>query len=298
MRFACHGQSVRYVVPADGTGPAALPFSAKAGDLVEVYVGDAKTPWASLCVGSPGVPGPAKDSGAPSLQPARGKLFVDGVEPTDPKQGDVGDCWIIAALSAIANTKPQALQSLIQERADGSYLVKLKGWDGHAFVSAAQTVPALLYASSGDLTYGGSTQQQELWPAIIERAYAQWKGSYDAIAVGYPYAAFEALLGVKGTHTPFVAASDEAIWQAALAAETKPTVAVTGIAGAYKANGLVEDHAYTVLGASEKNGERFVKLRNPWGQFEPKGNGPDDGVFELSLAEYKKFFVYSCAANI
>ena len=33
-----------------------------------------------------------------------------------------------------------------------------------------------------------------------------------------------------------------------------------------------------------------MTLRNPWGEVEPAGNGPDDGIFNLKLAEFQKLY--------
>ena len=40
-------------------------------------------------------------------------------------------------------------------------------------------------------------------------------------------------------------------------------------------NGLVPGHAYSVLKAVEKNGKRFVLIRNPWGKTEWNGKWSD-----------------------
>ena len=37
-------------------------------------------------------------------------------------------------------------------------------------------------------------------------------------------------------------------------------------------------HVYTVLGVGEENGQRYVHLRNPWGNTEPGRDGKCDGV--------------------
>lgn len=296
LHFKRGVQEVTYTVPADGTAPPSLAITAKPGDKIDVHVGDKKKRWASLTVAGAATLAPDRDSKNTTLHAVTGKAYVDGVAATDPKQGDVGDCWIIAALSAIANVKPQAIKDLIDSRADGTYDVRLQKWDGRRFAVATENVKLSLYEQGGALAYGSSTDDDELWPSIVERAYAQWKGSYDSIAVGYPYAAFEALLGVKGVHTPFDAVDENAVWQSVLAAKTKPTVAVTK--PKLSDDGMVADHAYTVLGGHMKNGVRYVELRNPWASTEPAGNGPDDGVFSLSLAEYRRLFVYSCAALI
>ena len=54
--------------------------------------------------------------------------------------------------------------------------------------------------------------------------------------------------------------------------------------------GLILDHAYTLLGVEEKDGQQLVRLRNPWGSFESGSDGKDDGVFTMPVAEYQKAF--------
>jgi Calpain family cysteine protease len=81
-------------------------------------------------------------------------------------------------------------------------------------------------------------------------------------------------------------------------ASSRPTVAVTAASpeAAMRREGLVADHAYTVLDAYERSGVRYVQLRNPWGQFEPKGHGKNDGIFEMTLSAFKTRFAYACQA--
>jgi hypothetical protein len=54
--------------------------------------------------------------------------------------------------------------------------------------------------------------------------------------------------------------------------------------------GLVGGHSYTVLGTSERDGQRFVQLRNPWGHREPGTDGQDDGIFELPIEQFATVF--------
>ncbi|MBI3182866.1 MAG: hypothetical protein HYZ28_12080 [Myxococcales bacterium] len=58
----------------------------------------------------------------------------------------------------------------------------------------------------------------------------------------------------------------------------------------YAGTGVYADHAYTIFGVSEENGQKYVHLRNPWGEVEPSGNGPDDGNFKLEMATFQKLY--------
>ena len=68
----------------------------------------------------------------------------------------------------------------------------------------------------------------------------------------------------------------------------KPMVACTymGELGGPKMDGIIDGHAYSLLGVTEHDGQRFVILRNPWGSTEPGNDGKNDGVFELPLDKF------------
>jgi hypothetical protein len=97
----------------------------------------------------------------------------------DISQGGINDCFLFAAMAAIVNANPQQIINMIQDHGDGTYTVKFKGLGGF-FSSAEQTV-------SADFTVGkrgNVTARGELWPLIIEKAYAQHKGGLAAIDKG------------------------------------------------------------------------------------------------------------------
>ena len=56
------------------------------------------------------------------------------------------------------------------------------------------------------------------------------------------------------------------------------------ITGEKKENGIADDHAYAVLGVKEINGRKFIKLRNPWGEYSMKYTIKDE---EIVAKEYK-----------
>jgi hypothetical protein len=58
----------------------------------------------------------------------------------------------------------------------------------------------------------------------------------------------------------------------------------------YTNTGVYADHSYSVLGYEKSGNDRYVVLRNPWGESEPAGNGPNDGVFKLKLDEFAKLY--------
>jgi hypothetical protein len=61
-------------------------------------------------------------------------------------------------------------------------------------------------------------------------------------------------------------------------------------AARYTNTGVYADHAYSVLGTAQDGAQRYVQLRNPWGESEPAGNAPNDGIFRLKLEEFAQLF--------
>jgi hypothetical protein len=58
----------------------------------------------------------------------------------------------------------------------------------------------------------------------------------------------------------------------------------------YTNTGIYADHAYSILGYEKSGNDRLVIMRNPWGESEPAGNGPNDGIFKLKLADFQKLY--------
>ena len=159
--------------------------------------------------------------------------------------------------------------------------------------------------AKGEKTKAGG---RELWPALYEKAWAQHKGGYDVVGEGGSSAeAIEALSGKKVSYTSTDSSPDDLLWTKLKKASDNDQAMSAGTRGKedeaiYAGTNLYAWHAYTVLGAYEKgrgkDKQRYVKLRNPWGRVEPGKDGKDDGIFELTLADFKKFYSNVNIANL
>jgi hypothetical protein len=58
----------------------------------------------------------------------------------------------------------------------------------------------------------------------------------------------------------------------------------------YTNTGVHANHAYTVLGATEENGQKMIEVRNPWGFSEGGNDGKDDGIFKVPLTDFVKLY--------
>lgn len=105
-----------------------------------------------------------------------GNLFVGGVEMKDVEQGQIGDCYFLAPLAAIAKTSPSAITSAFIDNGDGTWSVRFYANGNEDYVTVNRWLPKdsfsrLVFANSGDLI---SDTRNELWVPLFEKAFAQW----------------------------------------------------------------------------------------------------------------------------
>lgn len=223
-----------------------------------------------------------------------GEIAVDGFGMDDAMQGQVGDCYFISALASVAKVKPELLAKAIAKNDDGTYTVTFferKTKTGKP-TPVKVTVDGTFASRHGTLEYGSARSTKELWPLIFEKAYASWKGGFDAIEGGMSATALEALTGKKPDWFPV----DDAFGGDEIFKKLK-TVCASGAAVVALSKpwdpseqGIVSDHAYTLIGVEEKGGKKFVSLRNPWGEREPGSDGRDDGIFTMPLDKFLTSF--------
>lgn len=119
---------------------------------------------------------------------------------------------------------------------------------------------------------------------------------------------FHILTGMPSVSISHSRMTEDQIWEKVSKWEEDDYIMSSAV---FKRNnvGLVAGHAYTTLGAVEYNGERLVKVRNPWGSERYKGPWSDqdpkwtmnarqqlnhekanDGAFYVPLSLYKSHF--------
>ncbi|HEY1097476.1 MAG TPA: C2 family cysteine protease, partial [Myxococcota bacterium] len=305
----------------DGSIAAGLKIPGKAGDQIAVAVSDGtnntdlKTIATTMTVlgNSSAVdigddPLPHKDdvrSDGTSTYPLRrytGPLFVNGPQSSDVRQGAIGDCYLPAAVAAVAHQMPKVIEDGITEQrnpttGDREFSVRFYSPSGRMELV---TVDADLYTRSwGGPLYGttpntNDLDKMELWFPIVEKAYAKWKGSYDRIGNGgSPAAVMTAMTGRPTRYLGTSFTSPDEIFRSvkdAAAAKLPMTAGTHDDKSLYSNTGVYADHAYSVLGAEELNGKKYIHLRNPWGESEAGNDGRNDGYFKLELAQFMKLY--------
>jgi hypothetical protein len=221
-----------------------------------------------------------------------GKLFVDGISYDDVVQGSIGNCYLVAALSSLAHANPDIIKNAIKDNGDNTFTVRF--FEGSRQVNITVDGDQATGAS-GSSRYGKSRDSKELWVGVIEKAYAQWKGGYEAIGNGGHASAVMTALTGRGTGWSSTKSNLDALYTQVQrgAQSNKPMAAPTfgkdsGVD--YTGTGVYAWHMYSVLGASEENGTKYIQLRNPWGRSEHGSDGKDDGIFKMKLEDFAKLY--------
>ena len=327
LRFtnARTGENTDVKVDDKGSLPAGFKLRGQAGDEFRVAVTDGKNnadlravtgslrvPGGSGGAGGVNLPDPdvlAKDKGTDgtprhTLTRFTGPLFIDGAKPSDVRQGAIGNCYFPAALASLAHFKPDAVQNAIKDNGDGTYSVRFyeSSYSGRGRPVDIKVDADLYTRSWGGPAYGsslgGSTQPDtmELWFPLIEKAYAQWKGGYEAIGQGgVAGKVMGEVLGKGYDYETITDANKDRIFDTISRAASNGQPMAAGTYGSdqaakYTNTGVYANHAYSVLGTETENGVKYVKLRNPWGQSEHGSDGTNDGFFRIELSKFAELY--------
>ncbi len=191
---------------------------------------------------------------------------------TDMEQGDLGDCYLISSLGAIAKASPQAIENMFVNNGDGTYTVRFYVNGVADYVTVNTSLPTY----DGSPIYEGLGAGNSLWLPLAEKAYAQWNetgnegrdgtNTYASIEGGWMSDVDAQVLGAGAQDYWNLNSSAQ---QALIAGMTDPSDAVTIATNTHtsRSSGLVGDHAYMVLGYDSANGT--FQLYNPWGVDQP-----------------------------
>ncbi|XP_062379538.1 calpain-1 catalytic subunit-like [Sardina pilchardus] len=213
-------------------------------------------------------------------------FILGGVSRFDVKQGHLGNCWFLAAIGALTfqdDIKNQIIPEEQSFQKDYAGIFHFRFWRFGMWVDVV--IDDKLPTIDGRLIFVHSKKPNEFWAALMEKAYAKVCGSYADMNFGNVSEALMDFTG--GIHMTYKL--DEAppdLWDIIFrAAQSKSLMGCGTPAGASRRNtvlpnGIVEGHAYTVTGImqvmSNNHPVRLIRLFNPWGKVEWKGDWSDE----------------------
>lgn len=239
---------------------------------------------------------PAVDAGVGYASFSNDPVFAAaGPSENDIFQGNVGDCYFVASLSATAKVDPTRVVDSVLDLGDGTAIVQLNKGGKPVFVHETQALPV---NADGSLAYAGLGAQNSTWVALFEKAWTYVRtntASYASIDSGWMDEAFGAL-GAKSTSTYSIASPAALITMMQTDVTLGQAVTYATLDGAVS-NGLLGSHAYVVdsIGIDAKGNPVTVTLRNPWGV---NADGSGNGYVTITAAQAFKAFGGVVAASI
>ena len=256
--------------------------------------------------------------------PGNNTLFGQGVSPDDIHQGRVGNCWFLAALSAVADADPGLIKKAFHNtenplNAAGIYAVDLYTLG----VPHTVVVDDFMPRSMGDdgvkmensFANVNMKGDQSMWGPILEKAFAKMVGNYMHTSGGVPANGVRRIVGGPFELHTHKGKNVDTLWKDLTAHDGKKDIITCSTGGGNDTmtnkDGLVLGHAFTVLGTHTlSNKQRLVKIRNPWGTEKFKGAWSDnsalwtqklmdevglkknmkDGIFYMAIEDYAKQF--------
>ena len=135
------------------------------------------------------------------------ELFQNGIEASDINQGQLGDCYFLAALAALAEDQG-FIEAMVLDKGYRTFGVRLFHW-GRPII---QWVDDRFPVDHGKPVFSHSAEK-ELWVLLMEKAYAKTYGTYGNIASGLPSDALTDLTGSPVTSMETVYAWNGQIWE-------------------------------------------------------------------------------------
>ncbi|KAM3918036.1 calpain-3 isoform 2-T2 [Leptodactylus fuscus] len=215
------------------------------------------------------------------------QFIIGGANRTDICQGDLGDCWFLAAIACLTLNEKLLFRVIPPEQnftENYAGIFHFQFWRYGDWVDVI--IDDCLPTFNNQLVFTKSSQRNEFWSALLEKAYAKLHGSYEALKGGNTT---EAMEDFTGGVTEFYEIKDAPkdlykIMKKAFERGSLIGCSIDAIVPAQfetrMASGLVKGHAYSVTGVEETpyKGDKvkLVRLRNPWGQVEWNGSWSDN----------------------
>ncbi len=200
------------------------------------------------------------------------QVFYEGIKADDIIQGGLGDCYFLSAIAALCKF-PKLVEKLFYfkqkslEHCYGCYY-KISGiWQ---LVLVDDYIPC--YGNYGKNPAFTSSNGNELWVMLLEKAWAKLNGNYAKAIGGEPHEVFDVITNAWSEKIKLENSKSDSIWKSMVNAENNGFIMTAGTStDTYNLNieelGLIPGHAYTCLEVKEvttKSGKvKLVHLRNP-----------------------------------
>ncbi|XP_058843256.1 calpain-3 isoform X8 [Acipenser ruthenus] len=227
------------------------------------------------------------------------QFIIGGANRTDICQGDLGDCWFLAAIACLTLNEKLLYRVIppdqsFTENYAGIFHFQFWRYGDWVDVVIDDRIPTL----NNQLVFTKSAERNEFWSALLEKAYAKLHGSYEALKGGNTTEAMEDFTGgvteffeMKEAPKEFFKIMKKALEKGALMGCSIDSLVPVRFE-TRTGTGLVKGHAYSVTGVEDiqhkETRVRLVRLRNPWGQVEWNGPWSDNSKEWATIEKHEK----------
>nr|XP_013011979.1 calpain-9 isoform X1 [Cavia porcellus] len=224
-----------------------------------------------------------------------------GATRTDICQGELGDCWLLAAIASLTLNEKALARVVPQDQSFGpgyAGIFHFQFWQHSEWLDVV--IDDRLPTFKDRLVFLHSADHCEFWSALLEKAYAKLNGSYEALKGGSTMEAMEDFTGgvaetflTREAPKDFYQILEKALGRGSLLGCSIDTRNAAE-SEAQTPFGLIKGHAYTVTGIDQVNfqGQKIelIRVRNPWGQVEWNGSWSDSSPEwrSVDLTEQKR----------
>jgi len=219
-------------------------------------------------------------------------VVVQNIGPNDIDQGELGDCWILSSMTALAEHPTRFEKLLVTKHINecGVFQVRLCVAGNWQTITLDEYLPC---HPQGGPKYTSCTSA-ELYISLLEKAFAKIYGNYERCVEGDAANGMTTLTGCPVKTLRFKHNSREEVWQQLMDSASKDddllTISTSLPKSKLRGSGIITNHSYTVLDAkgNDDNGIKLLCIRNPWASGEWTGAWSDNS--DLWTPEMIEFF--------
>jgi hypothetical protein len=225
------------------------------------------------------------------------KVFFDGTDPDDVHQGVLHDGWLLSAIQILAASGgvgdadvDPLIKNLFLHCFDGStaantisdigvYGVRLHKNGQWETILVDDCFPVLAddykETKCAGVAFAYTTNMEEMWVSLLEKAFAKYYGSYAALQNGFPHFALQDMTGAKAEALSIMQESTGSkkalFWTKLQTFKQNRYLMGAGSVSSDSADkeildsGLIFGATYVILDVRDVNNHKLLQLRNPPG---------------------------------